>query len=505
MRTKFSPSFATLLQNTAHYPEALGPVVLHGFLTAIAIGPEEVDDYSMLEIIYGVKPSQETFEALSHPVWAALDEILGALLDFDFEPLLVDKDRNPEPNRWMHGFNQAVQLAEEEWRQLNEENLEAGKKYAFLQTLAGPQQAELILDIPPDQYPAYVEESLPYLPNALEVLNRDYWGEPEEYLDDLSLDDLPSFDPAELQWQTDDELIGIILMLGDMVPLEVVEEAIGRGQPVAARMRQHLETNQNWAEDVESEDWWGLLHAIFILGALTGEDAIEGLVHAIQRMDRERDNDLWDWIAGYWPALFRNKRAEASQALRAIASDRSLDWYPRSTAQECLLEAARAAGPEALNEMLRRIAQTVADQAEDWDYRLSLSHQLLSFPRESHRQTLQQLAIEQEEKHEPHPHYDLDYLTETYAKGQERPEWERFEDPLEFYDPMNILNRQIRWAEEDEKRMQDPGLFEDSFDLPYDYEPQTPYVRDAPKVGRNDPCPCGSGKKYKKCCLKKLH
>ena len=27
-----------------------------------------------------------------------------------------------------------------------------------------------------------------------------------------------------------------------------------------------------------------------------------------------------------------------------------------------------------------------------------------------------------------------------------------------------------------------------------------PVVREAPKVGRNDPCPCGSGKKYKKCC-----
>ncbi len=23
----------------------------------------------------------------------------------------------------------------------------------------------------------------------------------------------------------------------------------------------------------------------------------------------------------------------------------------------------------------------------------------------------------------------------------------------------------------------------------------------APKVGRNDPCPCGSGKKFKKCCV----
>lgn len=27
-----------------------------------------------------------------------------------------------------------------------------------------------------------------------------------------------------------------------------------------------------------------------------------------------------------------------------------------------------------------------------------------------------------------------------------------------------------------------------------------PVLRDGPKVGRNDPCPCGSGKKYKKCC-----
>jgi len=27
-----------------------------------------------------------------------------------------------------------------------------------------------------------------------------------------------------------------------------------------------------------------------------------------------------------------------------------------------------------------------------------------------------------------------------------------------------------------------------------------PIVRDEPKIGRNDPCSCGSGRKYKKCC-----
>ena len=29
-----------------------------------------------------------------------------------------------------------------------------------------------------------------------------------------------------------------------------------------------------------------------------------------------------------------------------------------------------------------------------------------------------------------------------------------------------------------------------------------PFKRVTAKVGRNDPCPCGSGKKHKKCCGK---
>jgi SEC-C motif-containing protein len=30
--------------------------------------------------------------------------------------------------------------------------------------------------------------------------------------------------------------------------------------------------------------------------------------------------------------------------------------------------------------------------------------------------------------------------------------------------------------------------------------PGPPKRREEPRIGRNDPCPCGSGKKYKKCC-----
>ncbi len=35
---------------------------------------------------------------------------------------------------------------------------------------------------------------------------------------------------------------------------------------------------------------------------------------------------------------------------------------------------------------------------------------------------------------------------------------------------------------------------------PEEQQIQITFVREGPKVGRNDPCPCGSGKKFKKCC-----
>lgn len=43
-----------------------------------------------------------------------------------------------------------------------------------------------------------------------------------------------------------------------------------------------------------------------------------------------------------------------------------------------------------------------------------------------------------------------------------------------------------------------PG--EDDDPLP---PPVEPIKKGSAEPGRNDPCPCGSGKKYKQCCLKK--
>ncbi len=55
--------------------------------------------------------------------------------------------------------------------------------------------------------------------------------------------------------------------------------------------------------------------------------------------------------------------------------------------------------------------------------------------------------------------------------------------------------------EEMEAQQEDWETTEDNFIYSADDSPDSEtYTRDEPKVGRNDPCPCESGKKYKYCC-----
>ncbi|MCD4789008.1 MAG: SEC-C domain-containing protein [Bacteroidales bacterium] len=68
----------------------------------------------------------------------------------------------------------------------------------------------------------------------------------------------------------------------------------------------------------------------------------------------------------------------------------------------------------------------------------------------------------------------------------------------------NITTTWACYSEDDDKVMDDDVVDYDEM-LYDDYKemPEILPVRKESKIGRNDPCPCGSGKKYKKCCLNK--
>lgn len=59
---------------------------------------------------------------------------------------------------------------------------------------------------------------------------------------------------------------------------------------------------------------------------------------------------------------------------------------------------------------------------------------------------------------------------------------------------INIMDFEDDWTDDE---------LED-FMLQQEIKKREPYVKTEPEIGRNDPCPCGSGKKYKKCCGRNL-
>ncbi len=71
---------------------------------------------------------------------------------------------------------------------------------------------------------------------------------------------------------------------------------------------------------------------------------------------------------------------------------------------------------------------------------------------------------------------------------------------------MNARKREGAPARQESVKITGEGLEDETISLkgkaPSGEKSHTPYVNAEPKVGRNDPCPCGSGKKYKNCCGK---
>jgi uncharacterized protein YecA (UPF0149 family) len=57
------------------------------------------------------------------------------------------------------------------------------------------------------------------------------------------------------------------------------------------------------------------------------------------------------------------------------------------------------------------------------------------------------------------------------------------------------------FSEKIEKRIESDLEYHKPEKTSYHHAPVLPSLRTSPKIGRNDPCPCNSGKKYKKCCI----
>ncbi|MEA3245950.1 MAG: hypothetical protein U9Q74_07310, partial [Gemmatimonadota bacterium] len=148
---------------------------------------------------------------------------------------------------------------------------------------------------------------------------------------------LPRYATDELATKHPDELLALLVHDEDRAPLELIEECARRGEAILAGIDAILQDDGLW-DDLSTGEWWLRFHMAMILGRLSSARAGGMLVTLMHRLDDERDDDLQDWLAGWWPALFRNKPAAVMPELRELAGDETHDWYIRSGALEAVLD-----------------------------------------------------------------------------------------------------------------------------------------------------------------------
>jgi hypothetical protein len=274
---------------------------------------------------------------------------------------------------------------------------------------------------------------------------------------------------------SDRDLLQRLFNDGDRLSRETAQEILRRGPATAPELLRILRDEEAW--DAEFPAGWAVVHAAYLLAVLRPAGALEALVQAV---DRAADYDD-DWLSEPAPYLLAAFGPPALPVLRAAALDRRRDPYARVWMLVALsvLATKHAETREAVLATLRGL---VDDRRCDQDVRASAASELLDFALPEDRARIEAAA-------------DGDILSrenvaEAYRLGPApKPDY----DWMAFYDPYQIAERQ--------KQAEEPAEDEEVVEEEGDAPPPAP-VQAPPAIGRNAPCPCGSGKKYKKCCLK---
>lgn len=316
---------------------------------------------------------------------------------------------------------------------------------------------------------------------------------------------------------TTDELIDLLFKEEDRVTLEHIQELAHRDE-AKPRLREMLFNEDYWYEGQRGE-FWIPLHTAATFSLMRDPALLPDLVSMIMHSYFADQH----WVTERWPELLAEfGEAAVEPLINFILENRGFyrDNIDYSFARN---QAARALTRIALEntEVHPRVTDFLIGLLRDGQEtdRVFLTQMMIcpvvldrkrglqAVQGAFHRRTVSESVWG---KHSEFVQYVTDHRFD--------PAQEFGQDFLDFYDPEAIAERQKRWeagdapnrhAEVDDGEEDDPGYDRAwsgpaPFPLPMEWlyaEPDQPKqpAAAAAKVGRNDPCPCGSGKKYKKC------
>jgi hypothetical protein len=308
-------------------------------------------------------------------------------------------------------------------------------------------------------------------------------------------------------------LIELLIQEEDRVTLAHIQELAARTDAVES-LRAWMPDENRWREARDSM-WWALYHAFTILSLTRRADLLDDLLQGYRYAYKEN----FDWLIEIGPAAFAQfGEAAVEPLIRFVMEQRTQAkraWEITFLRSSLVTALARIALEHPA--IAPRVAEFVCARFSDPEetnptFLGSILGQTFMLGKERvlepMRDAFDRGAVDESIAG------DFEQTLNWFDPDKERDEPEYHEDLLEFYKPEEIADRQARWKrnkENEERRAKqkeadeilerlgwDSANEEVAAPAGYSVSESGSLIRDV-KVGRNDPCPCGSGKKYKKC------
>jgi len=285
----------------------------------------------------------------------------------------------------------------------------------------------------------------------------------------------------EYQSLSTHELVKRVLECRYDCPLALAQEVVARGSEAVPFLCRIVADAASWWD----EDSAACIHAMHLLGAIGDPAAVYALLAPLEH------DEPSDFITEDMPSILARLGPEAIPALRDFVQDDAQDAVMRSVAYDGLVGMA-VLHPE-LQDDVRRIGREVALHclAEQALMPAVMALSLAGYRDPADREILQRVF--QTDLVDDDDFCGWDELEEVFAKGPYAPQLAYCtRDPMAYFAPETQAELRQMWLELDEVP---PPIDE--------IAAQTRPAPPPPPVGRNEPCPCGSGKKYKRCCGKR--
>jgi hypothetical protein len=294
------------------------------------------------------------------------------------------------------------------------------------------------------------------------------------------------------------ELIDLLFKEEDRVKRGHIEELISRGEEAAAPLREIIKDEDYWYEGQDG-DYWIVVHAITTLSAIRDEKALPDLIEMVPHAYISNHDDAIEIL----PAALSRFGERAVEPYMNYINEHRGAYRDNSDYSFCrnVFSAALTRIALSNNQVRERVTgflcHNFIDPLEDDGVFLSFSAaHLLALDRERGIAALQEAFKRGVIKESLAGRFD------QYIKFLDSPEADVYDDLkrdlFDFYEPEAIRERQKERAKLERERL-NRDLGGTPISAGYSVSKKGSLVREE-KIGRNDMCPCGSGKKYKKCC-----